>query len=292
MSQTRSFISYQDFIGFRPNSVVVELLVLRDLFSPQLNWSRDVFILLPNGYRDNISKRFPVIYMHDSQNLFDSHSSISGYNWHIDKTMNNLFPYHEFIIVCLPNSNNDERWKEYGPFTQNSLADAYLGYIVDTVKPMVDESFRTQPDRMNTGIVGSSMGGLISIYAFFKHNDVFGNVGALSPSLWYGNGRIFEYANSCCDNGQGGAKGRVYLDVGNKEHMGMQYVARAMKDLLISKGFSKVEVGKNLVEYCELGQTGDENERFIMYQEDHMGTHSELAWAHRFPDVVKYFTRK
>ncbi|KAJ3125854.1 hypothetical protein HK098_008167 [Nowakowskiella sp. JEL0407] len=279
-----TIVSYQDFIGYRESPIPssLTLLVFRDVPFPQLNLTRDVFILLPKTYNYQSSRSYPVLYMHDSQNLFDPYSAFNHSTWKIDHTLNSVDESEECIIVCIPNANSDQRWAEYGPFKWNSKADAYLSWVVDTIKPLMDRKFRTMVGRENTGIVGSSMGGLVSMYAFIKYNHVFGNVGCLSPSLWYGSYGIFGYLKTEMKKGCG-VRGRVYLDVGLKENYGMIDCSRRMRDLLSELGFKKVDLGA-VVERGEM-------ERLLMFREDHMGTHSEAAWAFRFPDVLRFLVQ-
>jgi predicted alpha/beta superfamily hydrolase len=156
------------------------LRVLHDVWSPQLKNARDLLVYLPPSYK-HTGKRYPTIYMHDGQNLFDEATSFAG-EWRVDETMDAL--EHEAIVVGIANIS-DQRIHEYSPFRMGWMGggkgDLYLQFILETVKPLIDADFPTLPDRAHTGIIGSSMGGLISLYGYFRYPQAFGFVGALSP---------------------------------------------------------------------------------------------------------------
>ncbi len=119
---------------------------------------RDLHAYLPPSY-ERSDRRFPGLYMHDGQNLFDATTSFAG-EWGVDETMEELAVEGlEAIVIGIP--HGEDRVREYTPF--NGGGDEYLAYVVDTVKPLVDSSFRTLSDREHTGIMGSSLGALISL---------------------------------------------------------------------------------------------------------------------------------
>lgn len=154
---------------------------------PGLNRSRQVRLYLPPSYATS-DKRYPVLYMHDGQNVFDQATSYAG-EWKADETLNALAAAGklEVIVVAIDNSQ-DKRLQELSPWTGSAgpaEGNQYLNFIVNTVKPLVDSQYRTLPDRANTAIMGSSMGGLISHYALVRHPGVFGKAGVFSPSYWY-----------------------------------------------------------------------------------------------------------
>src|SRR5205085_774096 len=177
------------------HTVVGDLRVLEGVSSPQLGNRRDILVHLPFSYRQG-HQRYPVLYMHDGQNLFDEATSFCG-EWEVDETMEELrHEGLEAIVVGIPNMG-DQRCEEYSPFPNRRFRSvrgaAYLAFLVETVKPLIDHTFRTLPERDHTGIMGSSMGGLISLYAFFRHPEVFGFAGVMSPSLWFARQSIFAY---------------------------------------------------------------------------------------------------
>ena len=160
----------------------------------------------------------------------------------------------------------EARIAEYSPFRDEQTAgrgDRYLAFLIQTLKPMIDRRFRTRPERAHTGIAGSSMGGLISLYGFFHAPAAFGFAGVLSPSLWFADAAIFSVIASAPF-----VAGRMYIDVGGRE--GDQHVAnvRRLGDLILDKGY---HVG------------GD----FLMV-EDPNGGHDEASWGRRFPAALAF----
>ena len=146
------------------------LEVIPQVYSASLGNSRDILVYLPSSYAKT-ERRFPVLYMHDGQNLFDPNTSFAG-EWGVDVALARApRKGRRAIIVGIPNMGM-ERIREYSPFVDarsgGGLGDAYLDFLLGTVKPMIDERYRTQPEPRSTGIVGSSLGGLISAYAFFR----------------------------------------------------------------------------------------------------------------------------
>jgi len=168
--------------------------------------------------------------------------------------------------VGVPNAG-DERIGEYNPFggsgSRAGRGARYLTYLIGSVKPLVDDRFRTLPGRDATGIAGSSMGALISLFAFFQRPEIFGIVGALSPSLWFADRGIFKLAESVPFR-----SGKVYLDVGCQEGAEALSDARRLRDVLRAKGF----------------RSGRE----LRYVEDRSGTHHESAWGRRFRAALPF----
>ncbi len=208
-------MTWRNYIDTHPQHTVTGTLLQFDaLWSPQLSNHRDILVWLPPDYTTS-TNRYPVIYVHDGQNIFDRHTSFVG-EWHVDETMQMLsgqgFPA---IIVGIPNMGA-QRVLEYSPFTDprfgKGQGDRYLAFVAETVKPLIDTHFRTMPEREHTAILGSSMGGLISLYGFFKRGDVFGAVGCLSPSLWFARRAIFAYISAAAFQ-----SGIIYLDIGGQE---------------------------------------------------------------------------
>ncbi len=160
------------------------LVVLPSVPSPELDNRRDLYIYVPAAPARGDS-RYPVIYMQDGQNLFDPAQSFAG-TWGVDEALSWASRRGlDAIVVGIPNMG-DARIAEYDPFM--GTGDRYLDFVTHTVKPIVDAQFPTLPDRRHTGIAGSSMGGLISLYAFFRYSESFGFAAALSPSLWFADG--------------------------------------------------------------------------------------------------------
>lgn len=267
---TKQWLNYAD--QKEHHTVLGDVKIKPGFWNPYNRNRRDILVYLPPTYHEN-DKPYPVIYMHDGQNLFDAHTSYAG-EWHVDESMNALS--HDglgAIVVGLPNMG-ETRIDEYSPFPDSrhggGKGDQYLNFIVNKVKPIVDRDFRTLSDRLNTGIIGSSMGGLISLYAFFRHPETFGLAAAMSPSFWFGADKFFPYIKS-----QPYHAGKVYLDTGTAESIGIvrrheisHTIVKEVHDILAEKGY---QPAKNLT-----------------YVEDEGAGHNEQAWAHRFPQAVRF----
>ena len=157
------------------------LEILPNLYSPQLDNRRDVLVHLPPSYQQS-DRTYPVLYMHDGQNLFDPATSYAG-DWRLGKVMAAAARQGvEAIVVGIPNMG-PQRLAEYSPFVDpvagGGAGDRYLDFLVETVKPAIDRRFRSRPERAHTGIAGSSMGGLLSLYGFFRRASTFGFAGVL-----------------------------------------------------------------------------------------------------------------
>jgi predicted alpha/beta superfamily hydrolase len=248
------------------HTVVGTVKVLRDLESPELGNRRDIFAYLPPSYREG-ERRYPVLYMQDGQNLFDAATAFSE-EWHVDATMEEAAGRTglEAIVVGIPNAG-EARLDEYSPFPDEKKGggrgDAYLDFLVHTLKPRVDAELRTLPDRESTGILRTSKGGLYSLYAFFRRPESFGFVGAMSPSLWFASGAVFDFVQEVDS-----PDGRLYLDVGSHEGMEAVFDARRMRKLLIGKGYDTGSV--------------------FRYLEEPGAEHSEAAWARRLGGALQF----
>ena len=242
------------------HTVVGTVKKLDALRSPELGNEREVLVYLPPSYTTEPERRYPVLYMHDGQNLFDRATSF-GAEWEVDQTLEAASADGlEAIVVGLPNMG-EGRLDEYSPWpdpkhARGGRGDLYLDFIVNTVKPIIDADFRTHPERRSTGIAGSSMGGLISLYGFFRNPETFGFCGVMSPALWYGGRQIYDFVEKAPF-----VPGRVYVDVGTQEGKQELTDVRQLKDLLTRKGYRR---GTDLLYVVEMG-----------------GAHNEEAWARR-----------
>ena len=203
---------------------------------PGLNRTRSLRLYLPPSYAASPGKRYPVIYMHDGQNLFDAATSYAG-EWRVDETLNELARTHGFEAIVVGIDNGGERrMAEMSPTLNTRIGTSegpqYLAFIVDVVKPMIDKTYRTKPDRPNTALMGSSMGGLISHDGLLRYPAVFGRVGVFSPSYW---ASPAMFARAAALAPPGGT--RVYLYAGGREgsdgrEADMARDAQRMADLL------------------------------------------------------------
>ena len=247
------------------HTVVGTVKILREVQSPELENVRDLLAYLPPSYGDG-DRRYPVIYMHDGQNLFDQATSFGG-EWRVDETMEEAAGEGvEAIVIGVPNMG-EERCEEYSPWVDaragGGCGNDYLEFLVRTVKPLVDESFRTLPDREHTGIVGSSMGGLISLYAFFREPHHFGACGAMSPALWFGKRAILPFVEAA-----EAPPGRIWLDVGTGEGARTVMNVRLLRDLLHRKGYVE---GESLRVMIAAG-----------------AAHNEAAWGRRIKKAIPF----
>jgi predicted alpha/beta superfamily hydrolase len=264
---------WQDYrVGRAAHTVAGTLLIKAQVHSPQLHNERHILVWLPETY-ERSTRRYPVLYMQDGQNLFDAYTSFAG-EWRVDETMVLLADEgYEAIIVGIP--NNENRLLEYSPYPDQRLrvkqgkGDQYLQFITDTLKPLIDKDFRTLPNRESTGIAGSSMGGLISLYGFLRRSDVFGFGAALSPSYWFGHRAIFQTVDQLHH-----VNGKLYLDIGGEETSGGSRRSKDNYYLLAVR-----ELSEHLAPKLPTGN--------LHYVEDVHGRHNESDWARRLPTALR-----
>ncbi len=165
-------------------------LLAKSVRIPSLKRRRKVWAFLPDDYFDNPEKRYPVIYFNDGQNVFEGWKAAFGVGWEIHESMRQLsksMGLRECILIGIEHGNK-HRITEYSPFNKDGSfakeGDAYADFFANRLKKYVDKKLRTLKDRENTGIMGSSMGGLSALYTGFKHQDVYSVVGVFSASLW------------------------------------------------------------------------------------------------------------
>jgi predicted alpha/beta superfamily hydrolase len=257
----------------RQHTVDGALRIAHQIYSAQLDNARDVLIYLPPSYHEG-SRRYPVVYMHDGQNLFDAHTSFSG-EWHVDETMQQLAQDGiEAIVVGIPSIGHD-RIHEYNPYPtprfKQARGDAYVRFLIETLKPLIDSDFRSLPDPQHTGILGSSMGGLISLYAWLAYPWTFGLAGSMSPSLWVARQEVFDHVRHSPFN-----EGRLYIDIGTRE---------------LPRRFSRF--GSSMTESVSLlkdrlNERGYSGTRRLKYVLDRGGEHNEAAWSRRLPDALRF----
>lgn len=228
--------------------------------------SRNVRVYLPRNYAWNATKRYPVLYMHDGQNVFRP-GGVYGC-WNVEDAADDMIrlgTMGETIIVAV--DNTDRRLSEYLPPTDSydgaGTANLYLEFLAHDVKPFVDGAFRTLPGREHTGVLGSSFGGIASLYCGMASN-VFGKIGAMSSSFWAIPNFMAEYVEAGAEPGFW-----IYMDCGTDESEEDAFAPmwRAY-DHLLADGYVpnddiKIEVG------CG-------------------HTHSEWAWALRIPDALAF----
>lgn len=237
-------------------------VVSASFYMPQLNRYRKIWIYLPPDYYTT-SKRFPVLYMQDGQNLFDKNTAAFGTEWEVDESLNALHEDGDYgCIVVGIDHGGSKRLDEYSPWVNVTYGggegSAYVEFLVNTLKPYIDGAYRTLPGRLTTGIMGSSMGGLISMFGFAERQDIFSRAGILSPSFWFGGTASMLHVLAHPRSGSG----RVCLIAGGGEPasvaLNMALIASALEDV----GFSDGEIWEEVVPG---------------------GSHSEWFWAQEFP---------
>jgi len=217
----------------RPN-----VRVLSPAFAiPQLGRTRRVWLYLPEDYATSF-RRYPVLYLHDGQNVFDACTSFSG-EWGVDETLRQLqqsgLDAAGCIVVAVDN-DGAQRLNEYSPWNNpqygGGQGDQYVDFLVQTLKPYVDAHYRTLTGREYTGIAGSSMGALISVYAALKYPNVFSKVGAFSPAFWFAGPSLLQYARQH----PAGPTTRFYFVSGTAESETMVPLMQAVRDSLHTGG--------------------------------------------------------
>ncbi len=242
----------------------VPLLVRRGVLSPQLRNYRDLLVALPpGGLRPG--RRYPVVYLQDGQNLFDPATSYVE-PWGLLEVMDRMAARGtEALVVGIPNSGRLRRF-EYSPFRDiihgGGGGDRYLAFVVETVKPLVDRDFPTDPAPPATVIGGASLGGLISLYAACRHPAVFGAALVQSPALWFADAAIFGWLASRP------RPARLHLDIGTAEGDEAVEDVRRLRDLLVAGGATP---------------GGD-----LSYVEEPGAAHHELAWARRLEAALPF----
>ncbi len=240
-------------------------IISTDFYMPQLNRNRRIWMYFPPDYETS-GLSYPVLYMHDGQNLFDASTAYSG-EWEVDETLNTLAQEgkHVPLVVGIDNGGGD-RIDEYTPWANSQYGggdgEKYMQFIVETLKPYIDQNYRTLSGRENTGILGSSLGGLISHYGSLKYQDVFSKAGLFSPSYWFSDS-VWGFTHSTGKQ----EEMRFYQLCGNSESAGMVGDMQRMNDSLLSIGFSQEKVFNKIV-------AG--------------GQHNEKLWREAFGDAYTW----
>lgn len=233
------------------------------MWIPQLNRHRRIWVCVPPDYNQT-SRSYPVIYMHDAQNLFGGQSTQNA-TWRVSHTLNRLFDRTGWgcIVIGIEHSDTD-RLSEYSvapnPAYGGGEGRAYLAFLTETLKPLVDATFRTLPKPEQTAMIGSSMGGLISVYAALLHGDVFGKVAAFSPSLWWSDD-VYALAATAPYN----FVHKLVLLAGAQESQEMLPDVLAMYYTLIDNGYFEEKI------------------QLDFYQD---GTHNEWFWGRELDRAI------
>lgn len=225
---------------------------------------RDIAVWLPPGYNDNPHQRYPVLYMHDGQNLFADQLAAFGIEWRADETADSLIR-NQLIppIIIVGIYNTSDRSREYGP---TRLGRAYRRFLIDTVKPLVDSLYRTLPDREHTATGGSSMGGLVAFMLLWENPEVFSKAICMSPAFKIAR---LDYVKTVRRSRSVPQKIRLYIDNGGLDlEARLQPGIDAMLTVLQELG---------LVSNCD-----------YFWQQDSEAAHNEAAWARRLPQALQF----
>lgn len=246
-------LSWEDQGGGNHTAAENVVIMDEDFFMPQFNRTRRIWLYLPPDYEIS-GKNYPVLYMHDGQNLFDAATSFAG-EWEVDETLNLLFEAGKDvpIVVGIDNGGGD-RIDEYTPWPNPNYGGGdgalYAQFIVETLKPYIDANYRTKPEQPFTGVMGSSLGGLISHFIADKYQEVFNKAGVFSPSYWF-NDSIYDF--TYLTGKQQPAK--FYIMGGTAESGGLVQEMNDMADTLMDVGFTELEIKVKVV------QGGQHNEQ-------------------------------
>jgi predicted alpha/beta superfamily hydrolase len=241
--------------------------------SALLGNERQLIVYLPPGYSADVNRRYPVLYMQDGQNLFDGTTSyVPGQHWHLNETADNLIregAIEPLIIVGVYHAG-ERRIDEYTPtphpnFKTGGRAHLYGRMLAEELKPYIDAAYRTKPGREHTGIGGSSLGGLVSLYlGLLRHGDIFGRVLAMSPSLWWDKCWLLRHLGELTR----GPKATVWIDAGTAEGANTECNAETLANALTARGFAR-----------------DAEVKFMRAEG---ARHSEQDWAHRVHHGLRF----
>jgi predicted alpha/beta superfamily hydrolase len=252
----------------RKHTASANVHVMSDSFyMPQLKRKRKIWIYLPANYTTS-KQKYPVLYMHDGQNLFDEFTAPYG-EWGIDEALDSLQKKTgRYCIVIGIDHGGDKRLVEYNPYDTKEYGKGegkqYVDFLVQTLKPFIDKQYRTKKDAVNTSIAGSSLGGLISSYAILKYPNVFGSAGAFSPAYWIAPAIDTLAKNMPTDK----MPKRIWFYGGGKEGYTLMPDMEKFKNIMATK--NKTDIG---------------------FMVDENGMHNEAAWRKWFPEFYRWWLR-
>ncbi len=204
----------------QPHTLTGNIREHKTFHSNILKNDREVIVYLPPGYEASKSRRYSVFYVHDGQNLFDGATSfIPGQEWRIDETAERLIARGKIEpLIVVGVYNTKDRIDEYTPapdakYKMGGKADLYGRMLVEELKPFIDSQYRTKHDAKHTGLMGSSLGGLASLYLALKYPKVFGCAGVVSPSVWFAGKHIVHHVEALPKK----PNIRIWMDIGTKE---------------------------------------------------------------------------
>jgi enterochelin esterase-like enzyme len=265
-----------------PETLGIESIHPRLRFHPQfhsqfLTADRDVTVYLPPGYDESPERFYPVLYMHDGQNLFDPRTSfVAGRTWRVAETADAVIDAGEvepLIIVGIANTG-DQRLNEYTPSRDWRMgggeAQRYGDLLANDLLPFISENYRVRQGAQHTGLGGSSLGGLVTLYLGLRHPGVFGRLAVMSPSVWWNHKSIIGYVNE--RGPEISHKPQIWLDIGDAEGRKTLSDAELLDRRLLANGW-RMNVD-------------------LHFERVHGGTHDEAAWAQRVGPMLRFLFPK
>ena len=254
-----------NWLPFKTDYLPKVHLISEEFEIPQLNKKRKVWALLPHDY-ENSSEHYPVMYLQDAQNLFNENAQFG--NWEIDKKLAVMAEYKigKIIVIAIEHAEK-ERISEYNvgsTILGVGQGKKYIRFLTDTLKPFIDSNFRTKPEREFTGIGGSSMGGLVSIFSGIMYPEVFGKLMIFSPSLWV----VPKIKLSFLDMDEP-QDTRIYMYAGGDESATMIDHVKNFKKRLLKKD----EVNDKMKVHLSINE---------------QGKHNEVYWSDEFPKAIEW----
>ena len=235
---------------------------------PGLDWKLPLSVYLPPDYETS-GHRYPVAFMFDGQNLFSDQGSFAG-GWHLHRTLDTRASRGKVVPVVIGIHHGGEtRNEELSPWPAEegarAVGDTLLDWVTGPLRQLAERELRVSTHRSHRMIGGSSLGGLLALYGFFRHHDAFARCLSMSPALWVNGGEVFYHVAR--SHAWGDLK--LYLDCGSREGWGYSIQhAEWMVDLLERKGFLRDEQ--------------------YMWRPDKRGVHNERAWRRRLPKALRY----
>ncbi|WP_201977370.1 alpha/beta hydrolase-fold protein [Hymenobacter rubidus] len=242
-------------------------IIATDFAMPQLDSTRRIWLYLPPDYAST-TRRYPVLYLQDGQNVFDATTSFAG-EWGVDKSLNQLAASGQdptgCIVVAVDNGPN--RFGEYSPWNNAAFGggqgDLYVDFLVQTLKPYIDTTYRTMPGPATTGIGGSSMGGLIAAYAALREPTVFGRACVFSPAFWFATTHLFDHVRQ----NPAAPDSRFYFASGTTESDDMVPQMAALRHVLLRAGVPEAN---------------------LVFSPRPDGQHAEWFWQREFPAAYSW----
>jgi|TARA_B100001971_G_scaffold196046_1_gene203464 predicted alpha/beta superfamily hydrolase len=256
--------SWKDWRSFPLDQVTGNLIVHENMYSPQLDNFRTVLVWLPPSYEINEDKKYPVLYLHDGQNVFSPGFSLSSEEWKLDETVSQLIEVEkieEIIMVAIYHGN--DRTKEYSPKHNGGK---YSDFIIETIKPMIDQSYRTKIEREYTAVLGSSMGGIISFHLGWEYNNVFSMAGCLSPAFLVDKNEIVKRVQE------------------SKEKPNFRFTIQNGTEDLEAKFQPSIN---KMIQY--LNNKGYKEGNDYLYKIYNGDSHTESAWSKQVIDTLLFF---